>query len=234
MRLPSTGCDGSSGGDVLPYTEPTTLFILTFMKPFLRLWARWLALLLCLLGLSACSSLTSLWHSVYPEPPADSVDFSHAMPKAPSDLKRLPREETWSPSTWVQVDPAVAAQANAPERAATLGTPALTLYFDNDQYHLKPAELQRLRHFVRNLKIDGTLRLQLAGHTDNNHSPEYNVGLSQNRSETVRQWLVQLGIPANQIVISWFGLRQPAASNTTDEGRALNRRVEIHVQRRNP
>jgi len=204
------------------------------MKLSLRLWPRWVALLLCMLGLSACSSLTSVWRYVQPEPIADTIDFSHAMPKAPSDLKRLPREETWSPSTWAQVDPAVAASVNTPERAAALGTPALTLYFDNDQYHLKPAELQRLRHFVRDLKMDGTLRLQLAGHTDSNHSPEYNVGLSQNRSETVRQWLVQLGIPASQIAISWFGLRQPAASNATDEGRALNRRVEIHVQRRNP
>lgn len=204
------------------------------MKFSLRLWPRWLALVLCMLGLSACSSLTSLWHSVYPEPPADTIHFSHAMPKAPSDLKRLPREETWSPSTWAQVDPAVAANVNAPERAGALGTPALTLYFDNDQYHLKPTELQRLRNFVRDLKPDAALRLQLAGHTDNNHSPEYNIGLSQNRSETVRQWLVQLGIPASQIVISWFGLRQPVANNATDQGRALNRRVEIHVQRRNP
>ena len=103
----------------------------------------------------------------------------------------------------------------------------LTVYFDNDSDTLNPAELGRLKAFVSKLDPRQTGRLEVTGHTDNNQTAAYNLDLSKRRAETVRQMLLQSGIPEDQVELGWHGLHLPAATNATDNGRAMNRRVEV-------
>lgn len=71
------------------------------------------------------------------------------------------------------------------------------------------------------------LKLGVYGHTDNTGNPEGNRQLSERRAEAVRDYLVKKGIPSQRIEVQGFGADQPVAENTTDAGRAKNRRVQI-------
>jgi outer membrane protein OmpA-like peptidoglycan-associated protein len=81
------------------------------------------------------------------------------------------------------------------------------------------------------LEITPTRDLIVEGHTDSCGSESYNQGLSQRRADAVRDYLVQKGYPADRIQTRGMGEGSPIASNTSPEGRANNRRVEIVVER---
>jgi outer membrane protein OmpA-like peptidoglycan-associated protein len=68
------------------------------------------------------------------------------------------------------------------------------------------------------------------GHTDSKGSESYNQGLSQRRSDTVRDYLVQKGYPTERIQSHGKGMGNPIADNASSEGRANNRRVEIIIE----
>jgi OmpA-OmpF porin, OOP family len=74
------------------------------------------------------------------------------------------------------------------------------------------------------------LRAEVAGHTDSVGSDAYNLRLSRQRAESVRSYLVSRGVAAGQLTAVGYGESRPVASNQTDEGRARNRRVELHIQ----
>src|SRR5216683_1538138 len=69
------------------------------------------------------------------------------------------------------------------------------------------------------------------GHTDSRGSARVNQRLSERRAETVRNYLIERGVPPERIKAEGFGKSRPVASNRTAEGRANNRRVEIVIQR---
>lgn len=75
----------------------------------------------------------------------------------------------------------------------------------------------------------GTLRVE--GHTDNTGSAAFNESLSRRRAETVRAALIQRGVSPALILAAGYGPAQPVGDNTTDAGRALNRRIEIRIVR---
>lgn len=74
-------------------------------------------------------------------------------------------------------------------------------------------------------------RLRVEGHTDNTGSAAINDALSQRRAEAVRAALVQRGVAPSRLTAVGYGSGRPIGDNDTDEGRALNRRIEIHIER---
>ena len=82
---------------------------------------------------------------------------------------------------------------------------------------------------LRFLTENPGLRVELRGHTDSRGTPAYNLKLSQDRAAAVRAYLIAQGIPAARLVAKGYGETQPLAPNTTDPGRALNRRTELRV-----
>jgi len=71
--------------------------------------------------------------------------------------------------------------------------------------------------------------IDVYGHTDSTGSDQYNLDLSQRRADAVADYLVMRGVARARIRTQGFGERYPVADNTTDAGRALNRRVEIKI-----
>jgi outer membrane protein OmpA-like peptidoglycan-associated protein len=103
------------------------------------------------------------------------------------------------------------------------------LLFPVDQATLQPAARANLDNLARILtKYDDT-NVMVAGHTDATGSDQYNQTLSIRRAETVTETLVGLNIPRQRLAINGFGETQPIATNDTEAGRALNRRVEIAI-----
>jgi OOP family OmpA-OmpF porin len=73
------------------------------------------------------------------------------------------------------------------------------------------------------------IRIRLEGHTDNIGSYQYNLGLSLSRVESVAKYLIYKGIDSGRIELAGFSFRNPIATNETDEGRQLNRRVVFKI-----
>ena len=82
------------------------------------------------------------------------------------------------------------------------------------------------------LKDEADATYVVEGHTDSSGTAAVNNELSRKRAEAVRDYLVERGVPADRITAEGHGADQPVAENSTAEGRANNRRVEIVVKPR--
>jgi outer membrane protein OmpA-like peptidoglycan-associated protein len=76
------------------------------------------------------------------------------------------------------------------------------------------------------------IRVRIEGHTDDKGSEAYNLRLSQKRAASVVKWLVKHGIAQARLTSKGFGRSRPIDRNDTEEGRAQNRRVELHIEKR--
>lgn len=103
------------------------------------------------------------------------------------------------------------------------------IFFDLDKSELKPASYPELNRIVRLLQEQPALEIEIAGHTDDLGTAEYNLALSQSRAEAVKSYLTSKGIKANRISAKGFGETKAIAPNSTEEGRATNRRVEFTI-----
>ena len=102
------------------------------------------------------------------------------------------------------------------------------IYFDFDAAALKPESAPALEAIEKALVNDPSLKIYVVGHTDNQGSLEYNLGLSKQRAASVVEVLTTTyGISAERLVAGGVGPMAPIASNRTEEGQALNRRVEL-------
>ncbi|WP_432708518.1 OmpA family protein [Pedobacter sp.] len=106
--------------------------------------------------------------------------------------------------------------------------------FDNIQFEfnsavLKTASFAVLDKVVSEMKKDQSAKFQLNGHSSAEGSPEHNLSLSEDRANSVKSFLVNAGIDASRFNIRGLGESEPATSNATEEGRVLNRRVEIKI-----
>jgi len=101
--------------------------------------------------------------------------------------------------------------------------------FDFNKASLKPGARERLARVAGILLAYPDLHLQIEGHTDNIGSDSYNMQLSDRRAETVRDYLVNQGVPAANVASRGLGKSDPVASNDTAAGRQMNRRVELVV-----
>jgi len=105
--------------------------------------------------------------------------------------------------------------------------------FDFNKANLKPAALQLLRSYFTPGQLAGIDSIYIEGHTDSVGTDSRNLLLSGQRSESVRNWLLQNGLPDGTLLsVHPYGKSRPIATNRTAEGRALNRRVELILFRK--
>ncbi len=102
------------------------------------------------------------------------------------------------------------------------------IYFDFNSAKLRPESGPVLKEISEALKNNPSWKIKIDGHTDNVGGDAYNMQLSQRRAEAVKQALIsEYGISADRMTPEGFGASRPKATNSTIEGRALNRRVEL-------
>jgi outer membrane protein OmpA-like peptidoglycan-associated protein len=104
------------------------------------------------------------------------------------------------------------------------------LYFTQSTASLLSTSRPVLNSLARTLRQQPTLRLEIAGHTDNIGDAALNLRLSEQRARVVRQYLVQQGIDSVRLVARGYGGTRPVADNHDMQQRARNRRVEVVVQ----
>ena len=104
---------------------------------------------------------------------------------------------------------------------------ASNIMFENASAKLKTNSLNKLNELVEILNRYSGTNLLINGYTDSNGSDTYNLNLSQERMETVKNYLVSKGINDTRLIAKGYGETNPIASNKTTAGRAKNRRVEL-------
>jgi outer membrane protein OmpA-like peptidoglycan-associated protein len=101
--------------------------------------------------------------------------------------------------------------------------------FDFNKYTLKPGAREKMAKVSGILLAYPGLKLQLEGHTDSVGGDDYNLKLSQQRADAVRDFLADQGVAPANVTSVGLGKSDPVASNDTNEGRQQNRRVELVV-----
>ncbi len=106
--------------------------------------------------------------------------------------------------------------------------------FDTGRSDIKPNLQPILNQFAQALNNQPGTEVRIIGHTDSTGSDAINNPLSVNRAASARDYLVSRGVDSRRVSIDGRGSREPIADNTTDAGRAKNRRIEIFLAERAP
>jgi outer membrane protein OmpA-like peptidoglycan-associated protein len=106
------------------------------------------------------------------------------------------------------------------------------LQFDTGSAKLHPESQEQISNIAAILSAYPSVRMTVVGYTDNVGSPEQNRQLSQARANAVVVELVRKGTSAERLTAEGYGERDPVAGNSTEEGRAQNRRVSIGVSQK--
>jgi OmpA-OmpF porin, OOP family len=101
------------------------------------------------------------------------------------------------------------------------------VFFETDKATLLPASFPELDRVKELLTSHPEFKLQIAGHTDSIGSEAHNLMLAKERAEAVAAYLTSQGVGADRLSTTGYGSSKPIATNTTEEGRAQNRRVEF-------
>jgi len=121
--------------------------------------------------------------------------------------------------------------SQTPDNQLKLNIPS-DISFDTGRADIKPNLRPILDQFATGLSSQPNSEVRIIGHTDNTGSDAVNDPLSLQRAQSARNYLAARGVDPNRIVIAGRGEREPVADNSTEAGRARNRRVEIFLGER--
>ncbi|SFS33936.1 OmpA family protein [Lutibacter maritimus] len=103
------------------------------------------------------------------------------------------------------------------------------VFFETNKYNINAESDMLLTKLANILKEYPDTNVLVVGHTDSSGADAYNMTLSRNRAQSVTNFFTSKGLSSNRFVTKWFGEEQPIADNTTAEGRAKNRRVNLAI-----
>ena len=103
------------------------------------------------------------------------------------------------------------------------------IFFDFNKAQLRSESYMEMNRWVRMLKENSHVKLDISGHADSVGSEKYNQKLSERRAQAVLEYLVKNGIERDRLTAEGFGESMPVADNATPEGRQQNRRVQVRI-----
>lgn len=106
------------------------------------------------------------------------------------------------------------------------------IFYSTASSSLLKESFAELNTLVKLLNENPSLKVEIEGHTDNVGSEQYNNNLSQKRADAVKNYLVEKGIAESRLKSRGYGFTKPIADNSTEEGRAKNRRTQIRITER--
>lgn len=170
-------------------------------------WGRLLGLLLSSLSLCACR----------PAPPTPPVAQPATAPETAA--QKLEVEQS---------DGQQISRVEITDRTLELKS-GLSILFETGSEKMLPASFSILDEIAAVLKVNDTLRVRIEGHTDKVGSAEANLELSKKRAAAVRAYLVSQGVDEKRLSSVGCGSDYPITENSSEEGRAQNRRVEFVI-----
>jgi outer membrane protein OmpA-like peptidoglycan-associated protein len=113
------------------------------------------------------------------------------------------------------------------DTAKPLANLRINFAFDKDT--ISGQDKINIREYMKKIPIETTSEILIKGFTDNAGTEVYNKHLSMKRARRIYDYLISLGIPHSKLIFKGFDFKDPVADNKTEEGRSLNRRVEIEI-----
>jgi OOP family OmpA-OmpF porin len=206
------------------------------------------ALRLCLLGLAIGMPVLSSCHASLqagasssasdapppppPPPPPPAATAPAPAPEATAATTASTSDQTTpAPAATPAAEPAQPASGQVEVKDGTIRIPG-NIVFETGKATLQPgagseAVLEQLKAYLD--KTPKVTKLRIEGHTDNVGQADANLELSGQRALTVKKWLVEHGIAKDRLIATGFGMTRPIADNSTEEGRAQNRRTEFKI-----
>lgn len=135
------------------------------------------------------------------------------------DVVDLAPDQPETKNNWMDHD-------GAPDTAPEL-TPVL---FPSGSSTLSADAKGYLRGIAELLRAYPDLTVHLKGYTDDVPSPQYSLDLSRRRAQTVQEYLMEIGVPGKQLMVTFHGAADPVTPNATETGKAQNRRVELALE----
>ncbi|MGC4088977.1 MAG: OmpA family protein [Polyangiaceae bacterium] len=175
------------------------------------------------------ATYTTFGNIVHEQYPADVPSFPSARDALDTSFLRGVMART-SESPRAQAETvAYAAVAAAPDRVE-IGRRSWQIHFDTGAASFRPEASATLNELMRGLLVAGSTAVEIHGHTDNAGSPDANRDLSERRAFAVRDWLssrAPQNFPEQRFRVFAHGAAEPREPNSTEAGRAANRRVDI-------
>lgn len=163
---------------------------------------------------------------------ADGDGIFDRRDRCPDTPKGTPVSHNGCPLPQYPATPPKAQEPPAPPKQEVITlSDAGDVLFEFDKSNLTPAATAALDKQLDKLRAADVVTIKVEGHTDSVGSDAYNQGLSERRAASVVSYLVAHGVQQSKISSEGFGESRPVADNATDEGRAQNRRVELHIDR---
>lgn len=131
-------------------------------------------------------------------------------------------QETSSPAEPVVAENVLEAQA---KKAGALQS----IYFDFDKYQLRPNAKEKLDRTAKWLSENRTVKIRIAGHCDERGTDEYNMALGDRRANSAKNYLVNMGIPSDNLSTISYGEETPADPGHDEAAWAKNRRDEFRI-----
>lgn len=104
-----------------------------------------------------------------------------------------------------------------------------SIQFETGKAELKTSSYALLTDLVEIMKLKPSMKILIAGFTDSDGDDNANLVLSQKRADAVKKYLISKGISAQRVLALGYGETKPIADNSTEEGKAKNRRTEIKI-----
>ncbi|MFH1437178.1 MAG: OmpA family protein [Pseudomonadota bacterium] len=171
-----------------------------------------------------------------PNEPEDKDDFEdeNGCPDPDNDEDGIPDEKDECPNEPEDMDGVEDEDGCPDEDLAKIDEGQIKImqkiYFEyNSSKIIGDMSFEVLEAVVKILKDRPDITIRVEGHTDNKGAKEYNKKLSARRANSVKKYLVEQGIDAGRLKTQGLGTAKPVADNSTEEGRAENRRVEFHI-----
>jgi OOP family OmpA-OmpF porin len=169
-----------------------------------------------------------------PPPPQPTAAPAPAPEATAATSASTPAETASAPTATPAAQPAAADSQSAGQVQVENGTIKIpgNIVFETGKATLQPgagseAVLEQLKAYLD--KTPKVTKLRIEGHTDNVGQADANMELSGQRALTVKRWLVEHGIAKDRLIATGFGMTKPIADNSTEEGRAQNRRTEFKI-----
>jgi outer membrane protein OmpA-like peptidoglycan-associated protein len=132
--------------------------------------------------------------------------------------------------------PVEAKKPDAPSPQTQEATPVVekpdynfsNLQFEFDSAILKTSSYAMMDKVALEMKKDASVKFMLKGYSSAEGTPEHNQSLSEERANAVKSYLINAGVDATQLTAKGYGESNPVSPNTTEDGKVLNRRVEIN------
>jgi outer membrane protein OmpA-like peptidoglycan-associated protein len=112
------------------------------------------------------------------------------------------------------------------------GTGGGRIYFEEDSFDIAPGNRSALKKIASIVMDCGNVVIEVDGHTDSTGTPASNKTLSEQRAKSVVDFLTAAGVDASKLTAVGYGQERPITTNSTSEGRRMNRRIEFFVSGR--